>query len=135
MAARAGREHDARQDCIPSVGCVPPCGRGGPQGDPWGRCAEAARAEHAIELGPILTSWPQRLAPEVAELRAECCFCDVEKLPAAGALEAGGARLAVYEVVDPALAIELGRRGARYVETFAFAEMSAALEALRRRAP
>lgn len=88
----------------------------------------AARESSSMELGPILTSWEQRASPEVVALRPECCFCDVKLLPASGALEAGGARLAVYEVIDPDRARELGARGARYVETMAFAEMRAALE-------
>lgn len=72
--------------------------------------------------GLVLERWG---APGIA---CDYVFCDVRKLPARGDLRTGGARLAVYEVADAALARSLARRGADLVETFAIGEM---LEALR----
>ena len=91
----------------------------------------AARAQGGIALGPILASWKQLRADETLELHPEVIFCDVKKLPRLGPLEAGPAELAVYEVIDPEKAAEFGRRGARYVETFEFAAMSAAFARIR----
>ena len=87
----------------------------------------AARARCALELGPVLEAWSELDAPAVRALRPEVVFCDEELLPAAGPLEARGARLAVYEVDHPLRARELLARGAAWIETFAIGEMLAAL--------
>ena len=100
-----------------------------------GRCAlisfdfgvlRLARAQSDLPLGPVLRSWRQAASPAVRDLAPEYVFCDVEKLPA-GRLSIPGARLAVYEVADAALALELAARGAELIETFAIAEMLQAL--------
>lgn len=88
-------------------------------------CLRAAAERTPHELGLILESWEQ-LATDHVELQTKHVFCDVDLLPAEGPLEVDGV-LTVYEVVDPALARELGARGARNVETFAFPEMRDAL--------
>jgi glycerophosphoryl diester phosphodiesterase len=91
----------------------------------------AARARGGIALGPILESWKQLRADDTLALAPEVVFCDVRRLPRRGPLDVGEADLAVYEVVEPEKALELGRRGARYVETFEYAAMSAALARTR----
>ncbi len=88
---------------------------------------EYARAHCALPLGAVCDRWEERLEPAVARIAPEFLFCDLEGLPAAGQLEHPGARLAVYEVADPALARALGARGVELVETFAIVEMLAAL--------
>lgn len=87
----------------------------------------AARARCALELGPVLESWADLDAPAVRALEPELVFCDEELLPAAGALDAHGARLSIYEVDHPQRARELLARGATWIETFAIGEMLAAL--------
>lgn len=87
----------------------------------------AARAAHPIPLGAVFDTWNERLQPIVTEIDPEYVFCDVDGLPASGRLEHGRAKIAVYEVADPRLARELGARGVHLVETFAIAEMVAAL--------
>ena len=75
----------------------------------------------------MLEAWAELDAPQVRALRPEVVFCDKEILPAAGALDARGARLAIYEVDHPQRARELLARGAAWIETFAVGEMLAAL--------
>jgi glycerophosphoryl diester phosphodiesterase len=87
----------------------------------------AARARCDLELGPVLEAWADLDAPAVRALAPEVVFCDEEFLPAQGALDARGARLAVYEVDHPGRALELLARGATWIETFAVGEMLAAL--------
>lgn len=78
--------------------------------------------------GLILRTWKQRLEKATLMLEPDYVFCNVAKLPRSGELQAPAAPLAVYDVVDPQLAVSLGRRGVAMVETFAIGEM---LEALR----
>ena len=92
----------------------------------------AARGRGTGALGYIVERWEDRLSPACRRLAPEFVFCDVEKLPARGELAIEGSALALYEVVDPALAIELGKRGADFVETFAIREMLAAFRATER---
>lgn len=87
----------------------------------------AARERCKLELGPVLEAWSDLASPQVRELAPEVVFCDEEFLPPAGALDAGGARLAIYEVDHPVRARELLARGATWIETFAIGEMLAAL--------
>jgi hypothetical protein len=87
----------------------------------------AARARCDLELGPVLEAWSDLDAPAVRALAPEVVFCDEELLPAAGPLDARGAKLAIYEVDHPRRARELPARGATWIETFAVGEMLAAL--------
>lgn len=90
---------------------------------------EYARAHCSLRLGAVIERWEERLEPALARLRPEFVFCDLEGLPAEGRLEHPPARIAVYEVADPALARALGARGVELVETFRIVEMLAALRA------
>jgi glycerophosphoryl diester phosphodiesterase len=91
-------------------------------------CLEAAAARTPHEIGLILSSWVQ-LESDYAALAPQHVFCDVEKLPRKGKLELA-ASLAVYEIIVPEQALELGERGAQYIETFAYPEMRDALDLL-----
>lgn len=95
---------------------------------------EAARRQGApTRLGPVLHAWSDLRTPRVRALQAEFVFCDRLKLPPSGPLDAGGAKLVVYEVADPAEARALLARGAFALETFRSAELAAALGAEPRR--
>lgn len=87
----------------------------------------AARKGAALPLGAVFDRWEEREQSAAWELRPEFVFCDVEGLPARGALAYDGARLVIYEVAEPELAKRLAARGVEFVETFAIAEMRAAL--------
>lgn len=83
-------------------------------------------AWHAI--GGVVDFWRERRA--FRALAPEYLFCDVDGLPRFGRLRFGTARLAIYEVDDARSAMRLHRRGVELVETFAFAELRAALALL-----
>lgn len=76
-------------------------------------------------LGGVISRWRQRRS--LAHLDLEYLFCAVEGLPSGGTLAFGDARIAVYEVADPALALRLHTRGAHFIETFAIGELRRAL--------
>jgi glycerophosphoryl diester phosphodiesterase len=92
-----------------------------------------ARRHTPIPLGAVFDAWNELDSREVEALAADYVFCDVEGLPAAGSLALDPARVAVYEVADPARAAELGDRGVTLVETFAIGEMIAAFGELHGR--
>lgn len=87
----------------------------------------AARRHGWPVLGAVVERWAERDHPLLPEIAPEYLFTDVDHLPAAGPLEWCGARLAVYEVADPDIALALSRRGVDLVETFAYGEMRQAL--------
>ncbi|MFT7669766.1 MAG: glycerophosphoryl diester phosphodiesterase [Planctomycetota bacterium] len=88
-------------------------------------CLRAVRELTSHPIGLILETWEQ-LETDARELNGEYIFCNHEKLPAQGQIKMD-AKLAVYEVIDPTLATKLVERGAQFVETFNYPEMSAAL--------
>ncbi len=91
----------------------------------------AARRQQVPAVGAIINKWGERKHPLIRELRPDYLLCDVEGLPRWGALPTGGARLVVYEITDPALALRLAARGALFIETFAIGEMLEELELFR----
>jgi glycerophosphoryl diester phosphodiesterase len=89
------------------------------------------RAQSSLPIGVILLSWSQLKEAEVQSLAPEYVFSNTRHLPWRGEIELPGlpeAQLAVYEVIDPDKAAKLTERGAAFVETFRFPEMTAALE-------
>lgn len=76
-------------------------------------------------IGGVVDGWRER--GRFATLAPEYLFCDRDGLPRFGKLRFGNSRVAVYEVDAPADAERLARRGAAFIETFAIAEMAAAL--------
>lgn len=91
----------------------------------------AARAAHPLPLGVVFDTWAEREQTIVADIDPEYVFCDVDGLPPAGRLAYGRAQIAIYEVADERLALELGERGVDLIETFEIAEMRAKLSANR----
>jgi glycerophosphoryl diester phosphodiesterase len=87
----------------------------------------AARERTTLPIGPVLIDWKQLENSDLAALEPEYIFCDVDKLPRAGALRALDARLAVYEVDRAQVALELAARGVDMIETFQIREMSSGL--------
>ncbi|TVP89019.1 MAG: glycerophosphodiester phosphodiesterase [Thioalkalivibrio sp.] len=78
-------------------------------------------------LGGVVRRWRQRHA--LAGLRPEYLFCDVRGLPGRGDIGFRQSRIAVYEVADATLALDLHRRGVDMIETFAIGELRRELEA------
>lgn len=88
----------------------------------------AARARGWPLVGAVLDTWPETGNHELAKLAPDYLFCAVQGLPRQVPLAFPGARLAVFEVADAPLALALAERGVELIETFAIAEMQAALE-------
>lgn len=86
-----------------------------------------ARRVNTIRLGAVFDKWKEREHAAVWELAPEFVFCDVDGLPARGALQHDHAKIAVYEITDAAQARSLHARGVDLVETFEIAELLAAL--------
>ncbi len=83
----------------------------------------AARTRTHLPVGPVLIDWKQRTSAQVAALEPSVVFCDLDKLPASGALDVPGGALAVYEVDRARTARALFERGVRLVETFALGDL------------
>jgi glycerophosphoryl diester phosphodiesterase len=86
-----------------------------------------ARERTTMAIGPVLIDWKQLESSDLAALEPEFVFCDVDKLPRDGELRALDARLAVYEVDQPRVALDLATRGVDMIETFQIREMLSAL--------
>lgn len=90
--------------------------------------ALAAARKQWSAIGVVLDRWRERRQSPVRELRPEYLFCDLEGLPWWGPLRFADARVVIYEVAEPAVALQLADRGVGFVETFAVGELRAALE-------
>jgi glycerophosphoryl diester phosphodiesterase len=83
----------------------------------------AARERDAPSVGWVLAEW-NLLAREAAErFQPEYIFCNYREIPDDEGLWPGPWSWALYEVVDPDLALGLAARGAAFIETMAIAEM------------
>jgi glycerophosphoryl diester phosphodiesterase len=89
-----------------------------------------AQVHTALPLGAVFDAWSERSQLETAKLAPQFVFCDLDGLPPAGPLAHPGAKLAIYEVDDPTVALALAARGVHMVETFAIGEMISAFRAL-----
>lgn len=76
-----------------------------------------------VRTGAVLEHWRQRTDSEVRALAPQFVFADARDLPAEGPLDAGGARLVLWEVPEAQRARALCERGAAGVETFAIGEL------------
>lgn len=90
----------------------------------------AARRHGWPRLGGVVERWAERDQPQLIAAAPQILFADIEHLPVTGTLSWRDARLAVYEVADPALALALAARGVDLVVTFAIGEMRTALDGL-----
>lgn len=90
----------------------------------------AARARQATAVAWVLRQYDAAALETARRLAPDYLFCNHEKLPADGsALAAGPWAWVLYEVRTAALARDLGRRGAAFVETMAVGELLQALDA------
>jgi glycerophosphoryl diester phosphodiesterase len=87
----------------------------------------AARRRIDQPVAWVLPSWDEGSLSRARDLAPEYLFCSLRKLPAEGALPTGPWDWAVYEIVDPILALELAARGVRFVETMRIGEMLTSL--------
>lgn len=89
-----------------------------------------ARTRSELPVGPVVEAWSDLGRRDVRALDADCVFASERILPARGSLALEGPRLCVYEIDDPARALQLAARGVDLIETFAIGEMLAAFEEL-----
>lgn len=84
---------------------------------------EYARQAGAPAIGWVLDEWgvEQRTAAEA--LKPDYLFCDYRSIPDDSELWSGPWRWALYEVIEPELALMLAAFGAHFVATFAIKEM------------
>lgn len=84
----------------------------------------AARRNSWEYVGVILENWSDYKQRIIEDIQPQYIFCNYSKLPKTGAINKGSARLVLYEIADPALAITLAARGADYIETFDIEKMT-----------
>lgn len=84
-------------------------------------------------IGWILNEYSAHARLKFEALKPEFLFCDRERLPPDGKLWRGPWRWAIYEVDEPALALDLAERGADFIETMAVAAMTRAFRDLAAR--
>ena len=80
------------------------------------------------QIGVVVDTWKETDSAAIIDLQPHYLFCNVNGLPANGTISFPGARIAVFEVDDPDLALELAARGVDMIETFAIKEMLTALK-------
>lgn len=85
----------------------------------------ATRRQSDLPIAWVLPTWDEGSLARASELAPEYLFCSLRKLPETGVLPPGPWDWAVYEIVDPALAMTLAKRGVRFVETMQIGEMLA----------
>lgn len=84
---------------------------------------ERARQAGAIAIGSVLEEWNEEVRASVKALEPEYVFCDYRMIPAAAELWLGPWRWALYEIIEPDLALSVAACGAEFVETMAIKEM------------
>jgi len=92
----------------------------------------AARQQDYHSVGAILERWHDQRHTDVQAIHPDYLFCDAVDLPRFGEIESAGAKIVVYEITDPQIALKLAKRGVGFIETFAIGEMLAAFEPLRK---
>ncbi len=81
------------------------------------------REKYHWPVGAVVDDWQERNSKAIVDLNPQYLFCDLETLPKKGQIKFYASRLAVFECTDPAVAMDLHRRGVEFVETFAIGEM------------
>ena len=81
-------------------------------------------------LGAVIDRWNDRRQELIQETKPNYLFCDVSGLPRWGKLHVEDTKLAVFEITDGQIALDLAARGIDFVETFAIGEMKRELELL-----
>ncbi len=84
---------------------------------------EFARRLAALPIGWVLEEWNDNIRASAEELGPEYIFCDYHMVPADAELWPGPWRWALYEIIEPDLALSLAASGAELVETMAIREM------------
>ena len=84
-----------------------------------------ARRRGASAIGWVLPEWSPAARELALQMLPEYLFCNYRMIPDDDELWRGSWSWALYEIVEPELALELAARGARFIETMAIGEMLA----------
>lgn len=87
---------------------------------------EQARSSRGGAVGWVVDTWDDVTGGALQALAPDYAFCAAEHVPPAGPLPAGPWQWVIYGVDAPAPALELGARGAAWIETDAIGELLAA---------
>ena len=88
---------------------------------------ERARIRSTVRVGWAVDNWDDVAKGALHALSPDYVFCAARAVPVAVPLPAGRWQWVVYDVDDPATALDFGTRGADFVETDAIGEMLASL--------
>jgi len=86
---------------------------------------ERSRVRSAAPIGWVVDKWDDAARGAVQALDPDYVFCAAHIVPAAALLPAGRWKWVIYDVNDPAAALDFGERGADLIETDAIGEMLA----------
>ncbi len=84
---------------------------------------ERARERGAEAIGWVLPEWTDEVKSRAQQIEPEYLFCNYRMVPDDEELWSGARRWALYEIIDPELALALAAHGVRFVETMAIGEM------------
>ncbi len=84
---------------------------------------ELARGVGGAAVGWVLEEWTDDVRASAEALGPEYLFCDYRMIPGGAELWPGPWRWALYEIIEPDLALSLAASGAEFVETMAIKEM------------
>jgi glycerophosphoryl diester phosphodiesterase len=87
--------------------------------------AETARARGVTRTGWVLDDWNDMPEGASRALVPDYLFCAARTVPSGASLPAGHWKWAIYDINDPAEAVDFAERGADFVETDAIGEMLA----------
>lgn len=79
-------------------------------------------------LGVVVEHWRDINSTRVKEIQPQYIFCNHKELPRSGSIGITGSKVVVYEIDQAQMAIDLHRRGADMIETFAYTELQEALD-------
>lgn len=79
-------------------------------------------------VGAVIDDWRESEEEDLQQLKPQYLFCNVKGLPTQDNIAYPGAKIAVFEVAAPDIALELSNRGVDMIETFAIGEMINALQ-------
>ena len=82
-----------------------------------------AKERGAESVGWVLSDWSMLTREAAERFQPEYIFCNYRMIPDKNELWPGPWDWALYEVIDPDLALGLTARGARFIETMAIGEM------------
>lgn len=88
------------------------------------------REQYKWPVGAVIDEWRDRNNKTIEKLNPQYLFCDLETLPNKGPIKYYASRIAVFECIDPVVALTLHKRGVEFVETYAIGEMHEQLKIL-----